>query len=188
MISGGVLNRAELIHAVKDDKIVAEHYSNFKAGQAEIVKTEEIQFMHVSYRMHNKIFWTAKKLKIPKGETMITDGLQCARTRCGNMVSATPQEPVSEEEPPIIVFDIPVPEKPPAPEFKFEDIPPWDIHVLESYAPPTHTPPNPKKYLPPVPYYPPPSDVVVPESGTLSLLVLGLTAFIAIRFSRKNKF
>jgi hypothetical protein len=194
IIPGGVLNRAELIEAVEDDTIVAEHYSRFKAGEAKLIRAEETQFMHVSYRIRNKVFWTAKKLKIPKGETLITDGSASARTRCGNMVSAAPQEPVSPEEPPIEVFDVPLldevkeaPPVPPVPEFKFEDIPPWDVHVMESYNPPEENPPNPENYLPPVPYYSPPTDIVVPESGTLSLLILGLTALFTLKFSRKDK-
>jgi hypothetical protein len=192
IIAGGVLSRAELVEAADYDPVVANHYRRFKVGEARIVKAEETQFMHVSYRKQNKVFWTAKKLKIPKGETLITDGSASARTRCGNMVSAAPQEPVSPEEPPIEVFDIPLldevkeaPPVPPIPEFKFEDIPPWNVHLMESYNPPEENPPNPEKYLPPVPYYTP--DIVVPESGTLSLLVLGLTTLFAIKFSRKGR-
>jgi hypothetical protein len=193
VISGGVLNREELVHAVSDDRVVAKHYRNFKVGQAKIVAAEETQFMHVSYRIGQKIFWTAKKIKIPKGETLISDGRETARTRCGNMVSVAPQEPVSEEEPAIEIFDVPVvakvelPEVKPAPEFYFEDIPPWDVHVLEFYAPPTLKPPKAEHYYPPVPYYTPPSDVLVPESGTLCLLAIGLSGIITIRFVRNNK-
>jgi hypothetical protein len=191
VISGGVLNREELVHAVSYDRVVAEHYRSFKVGQAKIVAAEETRFMHVSYRIGNKVFWTAKKLKIPKGETLISDGRETARTRCGNMVSIAPQEPVSEEEPAVEIFDVPVVaniELPkPAPEFKFEDTPPWDVHVLEFYTPPTLKPPKAERYYPPVPYYVPPSDILVPESGTLCLLTIGLSGIITIRFARHNK-
>lgn len=193
VISGGVLNRAELVHAVSYDRVVAEHYRNFKVGQAKIVAAEETRFMHVSYRIGNKVFWTAKKMRIPKGETLISDGRESARTRCGNMVSIAPQEPVSEEEPAIEIFDVPVvakvelPESKPAPEFKFEDIPPWDVHVLEFYTPPILKPPKAERYYPPVPYYVPPSDILVPESGTLCLLAIGLSGIITIRFARNKK-
>jgi hypothetical protein len=191
VISGGVLNRAELVHAVNNDGVVAEHYRNFKVGQAKIVAAEETRFMHVSYRIGNKVFWTAKKLKIPKGETLISDGRETARTRCGNLVSVAPQEPVSEEEPAVEIFDVPVVAKvelpKPTPEFKFDDIPPWDVHVLEFYTPPALKPPKAERYNPPVPYYAPPSDILVPESGTLCLLTIGLSGIITIRFARNNK-
>jgi len=84
IIPGGVLSREELAKAISNDKVVAEHYADFVIGNAKIVKTEENQFMYVAYRVKDKVFWTSKKVKIPKGETLITDGKKTARTRCGN--------------------------------------------------------------------------------------------------------
>jgi PEP-CTERM motif len=41
--------------------------------------------------LRNRIFWTYKKILIPKGEVLITDGTNYARTRCGNRLSDVPK-------------------------------------------------------------------------------------------------
>ena len=105
VIPGGVQSREELTSVIGSDPIVAEHYARFAVSQAKIVHATETQFVHVAYRLRNKVYWTAKKVKIPKGETLISDGTDTARTRCGNRVSAVPLEPVSEEEPAVEIFD-----------------------------------------------------------------------------------
>ena len=63
--------------------------------------------MYVSYRLGDRVFWTAKTLKLAKGEAVITDGVNEARARCGNRLSPTPVEPVSPEQPPPQVFEAP---------------------------------------------------------------------------------
>jgi hypothetical protein len=55
--------------------------------------------MYVSYRLNNRIYWTRKTLRLLKGETVITDGKNVARTRCGNRLSETAQSPVAEKQP-----------------------------------------------------------------------------------------
>jgi hypothetical protein len=161
VIRGGVRSREELAASIRNDSIVAAHYADFKVDQSRIVEAEETKFVYVSYRKRDKIYWTAKQIRLPKGETLITDGINCSRTRCGNRVSATPEEPVSEEEPSIGTFDIPylVSLKPPDTEITPESI----LHFVAI----------------------PQNDVVVPEPGTLGLLSAGL-AIIAVRFRRKR--
>jgi hypothetical protein len=187
VIPGGVLSREELVNSISSDRVVANHYSRFAVDQAKIVKAEETQFRYVAYRLRNKVYWTKKALRIPKGETLITDGSECARTRCGNMVSAVPMEPVSEEEPAIETFDMPVLARLEAPELDAlpeSSLDLGEFPVLESYIPVQRP-----KILPY--YYRPlfvvkPTDVVVPEPATLSLLAIGLVAFVTIRFARKK--
>jgi len=107
VIRGGVRNRTELIKEISKDPVVAAHYSDFDSSQAEIVRVQDEKFVHVSYRIDEKIFWTAKKIRLGPGEALISDGKQLARARCGNRISVTPQEPVAEAEPQPEVFNTP---------------------------------------------------------------------------------
>ncbi len=185
VIPGGVRSREELAASMSRDSVVAAHFADFKVSQARIVKADQTRFMHVSYRMQDQVYWTAKKVKIPEGETLITDGEETARTRCGNKVSAVPVEPISEEEPMIETFDFPrmasieEPELGPVAQLNLE---------LREFSPFESIPINPQI----LPYYYRPlfviteTDTVIPESGTLSLLVVGLTGLLAFRFMRKK--
>jgi hypothetical protein len=189
VIPGGVLSREELIDNISGDRVVAEHYSKFATRQAKIVKATETQFVHVSYRVRNKIFWTAKKIKIPKGESLITDGRDFARTRCGNRVSAVPLDPVSDKEEPVAeTFEVPVLariEMPPFPPLSEKR-----MDIREFLPPKSYIPTSEEDILPY--YYRPlyvttnPSDIVVPEPATLGLMAVGLIAVITIRFVRKT--
>lgn len=189
VIPGGVRSREELAESVVKDPVVASHFADFGISQARIVSAEETQFVHVSYRMRNKVYWTKKPVKIPKGETLITDGKDSARTRCGNKVSVLPQEPVSEEEPPIETFDIPI---------VAESAPPALDRMTDSeleWRPDTFTiPPTTLREPKILPYYYRPLFVVnpstppeVPEPGTLVLFGTGLAGILAFKFARKKK-
>jgi hypothetical protein len=70
--------------------------------------------MYVSYRKADQVFWTKTRHKIPKGETVLSDGQSLARVRCGNRLSPKPQAPIaSEQEPTEEALDFP--DKPKAP-------------------------------------------------------------------------
>ncbi len=187
VIPGGVRSREELATAISGDRVVAAHFADFKVSEARIVKAEETRFVHVAYRLRNKVFWTAKTLKLRKGETLITDGRDTARTRCGNRVSAVPQEPVSEEEPVIETFDVPVLAKLDTPLLETTvntglDV--RDFTPVEPYIPIEKPAILPTYYRPLFVVHSP--DMVVPEPGTLGLLITGLAAFTALRFTRKK--
>ncbi len=51
------------------------------------------KLVYVSYRIGNKVFWTKHKLALRKGEAMLSDGTNMARTRCGNRISVLPVRP-----------------------------------------------------------------------------------------------
>jgi len=108
VVPNGVHSREELIDSINNDPIIAAHFADFDVGQARIDKAQETQLVYVSYRMRNGIFWTAKTIKLPEGETLITDGHSVVRARCGNRISAVPQQPTSSEEPLVETFDIPM--------------------------------------------------------------------------------
>ncbi len=186
VIPGGIRSREELAASIGGDRVVADHFARFMVSQARIVRAENTQFVHVSYRLRDKVYWTAKKVKIPKGETLITDGRETARTRCGNKVSAVPLEPVSEEEPTVETFDIPEIAKVEIPELETiaeSGLDPREFSPMESLVPIQRPRILPYYYRPLFVVRP---TTVVPEPGTLGLLIAGLAVFAAVRFARKK--
>ena len=99
MIPGGVQNAQELRNALEHDPIAAAHYAGFDIGQTHVVRLASDEEMYVSFRLNNRIYWTRKRLKLLKGEAVITDGKNVARTRCGNRLSDTAQAPVAPKQP-----------------------------------------------------------------------------------------
>jgi hypothetical protein len=189
VIQGGVLSREELLEQISNDQVVAGHYARFETDRARIVRAEETRFMHVAYRLRNRVYWTVKKIKIPKGETLITDGKDFARTRCGNRVSVEPMEPVEEkEEPAIETFDTPTLvrlEEPDLPGFAEHGIEFRNLPPIQRYAKAQRTKIRPYYYYRPL-FTIRPSEFVVPEPATLSLLAVGLVAFITFKIARKK--
>jgi hypothetical protein len=99
VIAGGVYDSAELDRARKVDSVVAAHYANF--GPSPVVRRlSQDMLMYVSYRKSNQVFWTKTKRRIPRGESLLCDGDNFARTRCGNRLSLKPQLPFSEGKEP----------------------------------------------------------------------------------------
>ncbi|NIA54570.1 PEP-CTERM sorting domain-containing protein [Massilia sp. TW-1] len=103
IVPGGVLDRRELAHAIVVDKVVAAHYAAFEASKATVKTVAAPRGVYVSYRKGDKVYWTAKKLQLAQGETVLSDGQNEIRTRCGNRISDVPRLPVevkgpSEEE------------------------------------------------------------------------------------------
>ena len=116
VIPGGAQNGSELASEINRDPVVAAHYSSFNVAKARAVAVRNESLVHVSYRINNKVFWTAKKVKLAQGERLITDGQNLARSRCGNRVSVLAQAPTSPDEPPAEVLDTPLaPAEPEAP-------------------------------------------------------------------------
>lgn len=200
VIPGGVRSQEELSASVDNDRVVAAHYAGFQISHARMIRAEETKFVHVSYRMRDKVFWTAATVKLPKGETLITDGREVARARCGNKVSAVALEPVSEEEPAIETFDVPLVAGPETPEPKSISelvVEPGEFVPLEPSIPiqypviehPTiQYPTIPPFYYPPeIVVSPPSDDIIVPEPGALGLLTSGLITLLVVGLTRKRR-
>ncbi len=99
VIPGGAYSPAELRFADGHDGLVKDHYADFDIKSARLVRLTEDRFQYVSYRLRDQIYWTNKKLRIPKGEVLLTDGYNFARTRCGNRLSSTPRPNTTPEQP-----------------------------------------------------------------------------------------
>jgi hypothetical protein len=103
IVPGGVDGRSELARAVTSDKVVAAHYASFDVGRARPLAVAKARAVYVSYRKGDKVYWTANKLMLARGETLLSDGKSEIRGRCGNRISDLPMLPVeargpSEEE------------------------------------------------------------------------------------------
>lgn len=107
VVDGGVHSVQELRSAIWRDPVVAKHYLNFKLDRARVIEAKADRDFHVSYRIGGEIFWTKKRLKVAKGERLITDGTHFTRTRCANVLSEVPQGKTSPDEPAPEVLDTP---------------------------------------------------------------------------------
>jgi hypothetical protein len=108
VVSGGVRDAAELKWAADHDPVVRAHYRGFDYEHARLVQLVLARTAYVSYRIGNKVYWTRHRVKLKKGETLITDGKITARSRCGNRVEEAPQQATSSVEPPAAKFEEPM--------------------------------------------------------------------------------
>jgi PEP-CTERM motif len=108
VIAGGAQSPQELMEAMTADPVVAQHYADFDVTKAHRVTLDAPQLMYVSYRIGNKVFWTKHRLALPRGEAMLSDGVNMARTRCGNRISVSPVRPNAPAEPTASDLDGPV--------------------------------------------------------------------------------
>jgi hypothetical protein len=108
VVPGGVEDAKELKWVAEHDPVVAAHYAGFDYARAQVVRLTLARTVYVSYRIGNRIYWTRRRVKLHKGEKLITDGTITARSRCANRVEETPQQAASPVEPPVEKFDEPV--------------------------------------------------------------------------------
>jgi hypothetical protein len=161
----------------------------------------------------NEIFWTKRELIVKKGETLITDGVQTARTRCGNLISETVTSAVYTNEPPVEDLDriekIPFTPGELESDDRFldlesapvENVPPGGSAPIGRTDPighgtsPTGPGPGPVIFLPPISPGPIPYStssrrapvVNTPEPSTgIQLLVSVLAMFFLLRFRPKR--
>lgn len=95
VIPGGAYSGEELALARRVDRVVAAHYSDFDAAHVSVRALPQDTLLYVSYRKADRVYWTANKRRVPKGESVLCDGARMARARCGNRLSAVPQFPVA---------------------------------------------------------------------------------------------
>jgi len=154
IVPGGAVTLEEAKLAMNRTDVRA-NYANVDFVKLREVKLETTLSGYVSYRYGEKIYWTAKKLTLRKGETVFTDGVHIVRGRCLNCYSAVPMLPIRPQEPTEKVLDTPV------------DIPifAYKFPLLPVEAP--TLPPAPEELTPVVPILPsaPPLTPGTPGGG-----------------------
>lgn len=108
VVPGGVEDVRELKWAANHDPVVAAHYAGFDYDHARVERVTVDQTVFVSYRIGNHIYWTRHRLKLHKGEKLITDGKITARARCANRIEEVSQQLQSASEPPPAKFEVPI--------------------------------------------------------------------------------
>ena len=202
IIPGGVRDVHELQSAVTADPVVAKHYSDFHVTQARVVRLKQPLAMYVSYRRKNQVYWTKNRMTIPAGETLISDGENLARVRCGNRLSAIAVKPVSAGEP--TKEELETPEF--LPPLMAQFLPGEDGNFFPGAIPaiapgpggkrgasgppifPPGLPPGVSPIVPNTPIGPPPPPVSTPEPSSLALLFGGavLTILFCAFSLRRN--
>jgi hypothetical protein len=99
IVPGGVSDRIELARAVMTDRVVAAHYAGFALDRASLRTVTTARAVYVSYRKGDQVYWTARKVMLAEGESVLSDGQNEIRARCGNRISDTPQLPVEVKGP-----------------------------------------------------------------------------------------
>ena len=94
VVPGGVQGKEDLAQAIVQDPVVAAHYKNSRPSEMEPAVLKEDRTAYVSYRVGEKVYWTARMVTLRQGESVLTDGQVTVRARCGNQVSEVPQVPV----------------------------------------------------------------------------------------------
>jgi hypothetical protein len=112
VVRGGVHNALEAQLAT-DDGIVKLHYSGIDTGRLEAVAFKTNVLRYVSYRVSDRIYWTAKPVTIKAGEPVLCDGRNFIRARCGNRISEHPMQPTRQNGPSEEELDTPLPGLPP---------------------------------------------------------------------------
>ena len=113
VVPGGVYSPEELLMARRTDPVVALHFADF-GSDTHLERLKEDMYVYISYRKGDKVYYSKKKHKVCKGEMVITDGKNYARTRCANRLSKVFRPPaVAYDEPTAPQFDYIEPPTPP---------------------------------------------------------------------------
>jgi hypothetical protein len=188
VIPGGIRSKADLVSFVANDPVVAEHFANFDLNQTKFIRSDEPQIVHVAYRLRNKVYWTAKTVKIPPGETLISDGKSIARTRCGNKIVAALEDKaeITTEEPSLDTFDIPLIANVQPPNLDVSSMEDIQANPVETQIPPFELQTHLVENLQYDTKRPLALFREVPEPGTLGLMISGLALIVAFKFVRRK--
>jgi hypothetical protein len=106
VVPRGAYTADEVAAAMSRDRVVATHYSGVNLQELRAERQPEVLPVYMSYRIGDEIFWTKQKVGLKQGETILTDGVNHIRARCGNRVAFAPMEPTADDEPDDMEFDV----------------------------------------------------------------------------------
>lgn len=201
VVSGGVQSVDELRVAMRFDPVVAAHFADFDLSRTRIERVTVSRAVYVSFRSGDRIGWTSRRLTLQPGETVLTDGQNQARTRCGNRIKEVAPAEISKEEPAPEALETPLPSRSipieplagydllavtgemPAP-LESQDIilPAVPLMVMQMSELPMPDVPQPS-LIPVIPYGGP---TPVPEPTTLLLVGPGLGIYALFRRARRR--
>ena len=202
VVSGGVHSTEELRIAMRFDPVVAAHFADFDLSRTRVERVAVSRAVYVSFRSGPRVAWTSRRVTMHPGETILTDGQNQARTRCGNRIKEVAPAEISKEEPPPEVFDTPLPSRtiPIEPLVGYEllaaegGLPPLEtqdivlpavpllvMHSTELPMPDVPQPP----IIPVIPFSSTPPEV--PEPGTLLLVSPALGLYALVRRLRRRR-
>lgn len=105
VIPGGVYSREELQGVLAIDSVAADHHREIVLDAVHPAHVPAPRLVYMSYRVGNKIAWTKHRVLLAAGETILTDGVNEIRARCGNGISDVLRQPTSNAEPGPEAFD-----------------------------------------------------------------------------------
>lgn len=174
VIPGGAYSPEELRHSVDNDKVVRDHYKDFDLRAVRLVTLTNDRYQYVSFRIKNNVYWTHRKLRIPKGEVLLTDGVHFARTRCGNQLGNAPQSQtfalpsyrmlsLPNFSPQLLAKnEVTLPPGPTLAEMTPGPVLAFEIPRLAPFVPPAPTVPGPAETWPPIGNVIPPPTPFIP--------------------------
>lgn len=172
VVPGGVYDSKELKDTMRADPVARKHYNGLRVDCMTPVRIQAPLHAYVSYRIGDKIYWTTKKINIPRGELVLTDGTNMIRARCGNRITTRLGRTGSistgqNEETLEAVFELPLPSLQPLPPFLQPVLPPGTHDVWTE----------------------PPADAdatVTPEPATGALYTSGMLLIVACAAWRRR--
>ena len=105
VVPGGVYTANEVQAAVDRDSTVAAHYGQVTPAGLHPEKLSADELVYMSYRIGDQIYWTRHQVRLRQGETILSDGVNRIRARCGNCLSVQPMQPTADAEPDSTEFD-----------------------------------------------------------------------------------
>lgn len=202
IVPGGAITVVEARRAMRDPA-VCDHYAQFDLKKLkQVVLTADLSG-YVSYKLGDKIYWTAKQVRLKAGETVFTDGQNIVRGRCLNCYSAHPMLPIRPREPTEAVMDTSV--EVPALALGFPSLPLETVPTLPPPPSPTTTTSalphaHRGKFIPIIPIIPPiihhrhtpppsppPTITVVPEPSYGWVIAPGLALLIIFDRVRRKR-